>query len=255
MKQEPIIFNYKPDESKDLPSSIVALPQITLLINPASLTLNWKKIITRTRTKSRIVSFYWGQEPVNFTYSGQTGSVYPTAQEINNEVRKLGKAHTDGAEELRARNEELYTEITQREEQIAAGPLFETDQELQTELDALRAERNSNELNASNLTTAASTLTPASLGEQSHTELIEMSAKYRAFKKLQYLFEKSQNVNDLMQIKYRSYIFKGYLENFSFTDDGSNPWNWIYNISFTILEWDETPSNFDIDELMLVADE
>jgi len=58
-----------------------------------------------------------------------------------------------------------------------------------------------------------------------------------------------------MKVQYRNYIFEGYFERYSFTDDGKNPWNFMYNISFTILKWKrEFSANFPT-ELILVSDD
>lgn len=246
MKSEPIIFNYKPVDSK-LSESIKKLPQVTLLINPESLSLNWKKIITRSRTKSRIVSFYWGQEPINFSYRGQTGNLYPSRELITYQQASIA----DKKEVIKANAEvegDIDLQISQLEGSLATEGISESYREEATsELDTLISAK-------TGLGVETKVLSRLEQDQNlSHTEILELSPKYQKFKQLQLLYERSQNVNDLIKVQYRHYIFEGYFEGFTFTDDGRNPWNWIYNISFTVLKWTETFGTTS-EEILLVDD-
>ena len=241
MKPEPIIFNYN--------KSIPTLPAIELKINPESLTLNWKKIITRARTKSRIVSFYWGQEPVNFTYRGQTGNVYPK-QELVSQLRNQRKSIENDIISHSQLSDQKRLELAKVTQSIS---LASGNEELVSELE-LESEllQTSIEVDTASINALSDSLD--ALPDKTHTELIELSPKYQALKRLEELFEASQDVTTLMKVQYRHYIFEGYFETFSFTDDGINPWNWIYNISFTVLKWDRQYSENFPKEHILVKD-
>ena len=79
-----------------------------------------------------------------------------------------------------------------------------------------------------------------------------MSEKYKVLKSLEKMYEEYQDpTKGYITLTYRNYIFQGYFEGFSFTDDAKNPWNWIYNIDFTILQWEKNPDITVDGELML----
>ena len=233
MIQEPIILNYYEENDDSVPDSIRALPKVILKINPANLTINWRKIITRVRTKSRIVSLYWGQEPINFSYIGQTGNLYPT-NEIQIQASKTSTIQnvtiTDlltSSEELQARQQIVLNNIASASEESTIS-LF------QTELEEIESELIDIQSSIDNIQSSISTIEDTS----THTEILEMSPKYQVWQNLQKLYEDSQDIADLLKVKYRDYIFEGYFENFGFTDDGTSPWERPYTVSFIILNWD-----------------
>jgi len=246
MKQEPVIFNYKAEDDETVPSSLRELSTITLLINPDRLDLNWRKVITRTRTKSRIVSLFWGQEPVNFSYTGQTGNMYPN-RELATKIGQINTANKEQTSLLQSESEDIDSELAQVNEYLANPDI---DEETRTSLELTRADYQSA---ASKNERDTAGISPADPSDLTQTELYELSSKYQRFKSLQQLFENSRNIKDLMKVKYRDYIFEGYFESFGYVDDGRNPWNRSYRLSFIILGWSKpfTPST---NEIMLVEE-
>jgi len=75
MEKEPIKFSYK---NRNIDSTT-----ISLIINPENITIPEKERISQVMTKSRLVTFFWGKQPINFSYNGQTGSLLPTREEFN----------------------------------------------------------------------------------------------------------------------------------------------------------------------------
>lgn len=240
MRQEPIIFNFKPGGSRADAPALEALSQITLLINPETVTIPWKKIITRVRTKSRIVSLYWGQEPLTLTYKGQTGNLYPHVElqkkVASSTIKDLDDSITKLDDEILA----LDKDIKLTEDAIVAN---ENNQGLKdvliSDLDSLQHDRSVLLDSIAQLQQAGNIqLANPTIG-MSHTEIIKLSPKYQKFDALKKLYEKSQTVTELMYVKYRDWLFEGYFENFNFTDDVKSSWNWTYNLTFIILNWDE----------------
>lgn len=252
MKQEPIIFNFKPGGFRDDAPALADLRQVTLLINPETVTIPWKKNITRVRTKSRIVSLYWGQEPLTLTYKGQTGNLYPIdgfKKFFEQETSEKSSTLLDTQNTLTT----AQTEITRLEEISASSE--EAAKATIEDLQYARNEEYRLKADIAQLSSALGDLTTKFTDGKSHTELIKLSPKYQKFDTLRKLYEQSQTVTELMYVKYRDWLFEGYFENFNFTDDAKSPWNWTYNLTFTILNWNEHPSGYDAgQEYMLVSD-
>lgn len=246
MKQEPVIFNYKASDDETIPSSLRELSTITLLINPERLDLNWRKVITRLRTKSRIVSLFWGQEPVNFSYTGQTGNMYPN-RELATHIGQINTANREQASLFKSDKDAAKSSLDQINDDLANPGIDEDTRE------SLEIDRDLEETEIVGAQQAIDGISPADPADLTQTELYELSPKYQKFKSLQQLFENSRNIKDLMKVKYRDYIFEGYFESFGYVDDGRNPWNRSYRVSFIILGWSKpfTPST---NEIMLVEE-
>lgn len=269
--QEPISFAYKDKKDGD--------PTITLLINPETLTLNFKKVITRTRTKSRIVSFYWGQEPVSFSYAGQTGNMWPGQQLLTDNATRTTQSISDNVDALNATKEQLLLSLEKAQDDYQALAFTvgaeQRALEKQAEIDDLNAQiatvNNNINFSANSLAEISSeafknfgeqeTLRLAGLELSTHTDVLKKSPKYQMFDKLRQFYEESQNINRLVRVKYRDWILDGYFESFGFTDSALSPWNWKYTLAFTVLNWDKTTSwsgylsTVQHRETVLVADE
>lgn len=190
-----------------------ATDSVQLLVNPELVNLQWRKVYSRLRTKSRIVTMFWGEEPVRFTLKGQTGYVYPTASEQNDAFATYNEQQKTIADRLM----ELYKSNSPS---------------------AIDEIRQLEKFKISLLPPANRQMQP----QYNQTTLLYMSTKYSILKKLETLYREHQTPNqqDLVKFFYRDYSFKGYFENFSFTDDAKNPWNWQYSIDFIIMDWSNT---------------
>jgi len=205
--------------------------KIELLINPETLTLMWKKVLNRTRTKNRLITMFWGEEPVKFNYRGQTGYLYPKV--------------TKGQDALIAYQNSLKEEIVRMTSYIQLLEL-----EMKEGKGYSYDSYNGNKKEVEKLKEALSKIGSSLVSQTSllgnlnkaykNTEILYLSDKFKILKRLEVMYRKHQNPNDnLIRVNYRDYVFEGYFESFSYTDDAKSPWNWIYNIDFTILKWEK----------------
>lgn len=201
---------------------------VKLLVNPETITLQWKKVINRLRTKTRLVTLFWGEEPVRFTYNGQTGYTFPKMDKIDEKLNNYNKTIDDEISEVEKLIKQYKAEI------LSGGPY--TFGSLELNRNAITTLSNVN-YNAKILPrTGLSSKLPKVFN---HTEILYLSKNFLVLKKIEDLYRKHQGSSDkLIDIKYRDYIFSGYFESFSFTDDAKNPWNWLYSIDFTVLHWE-----------------
>lgn len=261
MKQEPIIFNFKPGGIRDDAPTLNKFPQVTLLINPETITIPWKKIITRVRTKSRIVSLYWGQEPLTLAYKGQTGNLYPNIElqkKLGESLNNSLKGDIAGLQQdLDAKDKEIEAKRTEYNSIGEYATYMRS--AVMEELGVLYHDRDiiADSISQLGQTIDASGVSYTTLTDgMSHTEILRLSPKYQKFSTLRKLYEQSQTVSELMYVRYRDWLFEGYFENFSFTEDVKSPWNWTYNLTFTILNWDNFGDYGTImDETVFVSDE
>lgn len=203
---------------------------IELLINPELLTLTWKKVLNRTRTKNRLITMFWGEEPVKFNYRGQTGYLYPKGK-----GQDALTAYQDSLKEEISRISS-YIQLLELEMREGEGYSYESYNGNKKEVEKLKIALSKVGSSLVSQTTLLGGLNQA----YKNTEILYMSEKFRVLKKLEDMYRRHQNPNDnLVKINYRDYVFNGYFESFSFTDDAKSPWNWIYNIDFTILEWEK----------------
>lgn len=208
--------------------------QIELLVNPETLTILFRKIYDRKRTKTRLVTFFWGEEPVKFVYRGQTGNLYPTIDQLTAGISSQQNALVSQKKSLQDQITKLQTEIF-RGGPYSGGSI----QANQTLILQLSTQLNNTSAQLFTGTNSSSTLQT----QLSNTQIISLTDKFQVMKSLESMYRTHQNPSDaLVRVWYRDYIFDGYFESFSFTDDAKSPWNWIYNIDFTILDWQENPA-------------
>jgi len=73
------------------------------------------------------------------------------------------------------------------------------------------------------------------LGSLTYHELLEMSPKYRLFKRLVNLYRLFDADQDVLTLEMGDLIYRGYFSNLSFSQTANSPWNWKYNITFVSL--------------------
>lgn len=225
-KQEQIIFNSVNREKNKLSS-------VELLINPETLTLTWKKVINRVRTKTRLVTLFWGEEPVRFTYTGQTGYTKPTL--LRTDITGVGGVEAYNKEQM-GRMTAISNYISKLQTQIKiGGPYTEGSQEENIQ----KINDYANELKTIRLIQPGNLSELAAGKDMTGTDLLLLSDKFNGLKQLENLYRAFQDPANLVDVLYRKYKFEGYFESFSFTDDARNPWNWRYSIDFTILRWED----------------
>src|ERR1700693_921229 len=103
-KTEQILFQVTPPGGQT--------QSVELIVNPETLTLLWKKVLNRRRTKTRLVTLFWGESPVKFAYRGQTGYAYPTITEINSQSATQTASMQNQQSSLTQQITKLQSEIT-----------------------------------------------------------------------------------------------------------------------------------------------
>jgi hypothetical protein len=73
------------------------------------------------------------------------------------------------------------------------------------------------------------------LGKVTYTELLEMSPKYRTFRKLQSMYRLFDADYDVLTLEIGDEVHRGYFQDFTFEQNANNPWNWKYNVIFISL--------------------
>jgi hypothetical protein len=240
-KTEQILFRPPTTTSTDANGNITTFQPDTveLIINPETLTLLWKKVLNRQRTKTRLVTLFWGESPVKFTYRGQTGYAYPTITEIT-----AGASNQQAS--MQATQANLIKQINELQFELNTGGPY-----TYVTIDGDRAviQNLSNQLNNLTSNLFAGLITPRTTLLQNlntqftNTQILYLSERFKKLKALEAMYRVAQDPSgQLVQVFYRDYIFEGYFESFGYTDDAKNPWNWFYNLDFTILKWKENPA-------------
>ena len=74
------------------------------------------------------------------------------------------------------------------------------------------------------------------LGTMSYFDQLEMSPKYRTFRKLkEEVYEPFDADQDILTLEMGSYVYRGYFTNFRFSIVKDSPGNWSYEIGFVII--------------------
>jgi hypothetical protein len=73
------------------------------------------------------------------------------------------------------------------------------------------------------------------LGSLTYSELLEMSPKFRTFRRLQNMYEIFDADLDVLTLEVGKDVYRGYFTSFAFSQTAENPWNWKYSISFIAL--------------------
>lgn len=206
---------------------------IELLVNPETITLPFKKVLNRLRTKTRIVTLFWGEEPVPFNFQGQTGYTYPDARAIE---ALLGTQKINIKKDV----DHIESEISKLEKEVAVGgPFSSTSKDLTGNINRITELRNQ----LSSINTQLIPIASKLIDKYNQTQLLRQSPKFKVLKELENLYRigmiPSNDRDDLVVIGYRTYTLYGYFESFSYVDDAKDPWNFKYNIGFTVLDWED----------------
>lgn len=183
-----------------------SIQTVTLKINPKNLQFSKRKIIQKVQTSApnRFIVFDWGHELTSLAIEGVTGNLLP-------------ESITDGVLDP------------------VADPVIETlslspgTQEKVTQSSSWKkAKKISNSLNEN--------LNDLMFGQLKYSELLELSPKYKTFKRLENIYDESDADNDIITLELAGIIYRGFFEEFSFTVSAESPWSWNYNLIYIILE-------------------
>ena len=73
------------------------------------------------------------------------------------------------------------------------------------------------------------------IGTLQYHELLEMSPKYRTFRRLQQIYDIIDADQDVLTLEMADQVYRGYFTDFSFDQTADSPWNWKYNLGFVSL--------------------
>jgi len=187
---------------------------VVLRVNPQQISFQRMKIINKVQTNApgRFVVFDWGTDLLVLGISGNTGNLLPDAV-------------TSGTNPI---NTLLETTVA------AISPT---------------AANQAGQKAARGVAADVSTIIQKTLmGSLTYFELLNMSPKFITFKRLEKMFELSDADSDVITLEIGDKnVYRGYFDEFTFDIVAESPWNWKYNIKFTVLadlsapitRWDE----------------
>lgn len=189
---------------------------VILNINPAQIAFSKRKVIQKVQTSApgRFIVFDWGSELTVMSMSGNTGNLLPDS--VTNGVNPLGGMLSDLAG-------------------IVPSDTFDND--------TVKALTQSGAADKT-----AAVVQNSLMSNLGYFELIEMSPKFKTFKKLEKMYDIADADNDVLTLEVGSDdVYRGFFEDFSFEVTAESPWNWKYSITFiiladlnaTITRWDE----------------
>jgi hypothetical protein len=201
---------------------------VILRINPESVSFSKRKVIQKVQTSApgRFVVFDWGSELTVMNIAGNTGNLLP-------------EAITAGTNPL---SETLIS---------AAAPVF-------------GSERAAGLGSTLGIDQVQDYLQDILIANSTYFELLEMSPKFKTFKRLEKMFDLVDVDRDILTLEFGSdNIYRGFFEDFSFSIEATMPWNWKYNIVFVILNdlnakitrWDEQYSETNPNIITAVEEE
>jgi hypothetical protein len=183
------------DGNTSLPSS--AVQSISLKVNPEEISFDKPKIIQKVQTSApgRFVVFDWGTDLTTISIVGNTGNMLPGIVQ-------------SGFNPFEGMVTDFVAQISPSAAATAKSPISGEAQSVaqQVMFDTL-----------------------------SYTEMLQLSPKYRAFKRLEFLYEICDTDDDVLVLEMDENIYRGYFFEFSFTMVANMPWNWKYNIIFVAI--------------------
>lgn len=173
---------------------------VKLKVNPQTIRYKQPKIISKVQTSApgRFTVFDWGNELLQITIDGCTGNLLPN--EIINGFNPV---------------KSLTSDLAFIDSDAAAEAGAAVQKNFTGDFGAI----------AQNIM----------IGSMTYYELLDMSPKYRTFKKLQELYRTADADQDILTLETGETIHRGYFVDFSFDQTAESPWNWKYSITFTSL--------------------
>jgi hypothetical protein len=174
---------------------------VTLKINPQEVAYQQAKIINKIATNApgRFIIYDWGNDLTILSITGCTGNMLPEA--VTNNFDPI-KGFLDTAVQIGGAS--------------GAG---------QPQISGYKSVTN-------DISSVMNTLMKSGLG---YFDILDMSPKYKTFKKLQKMYEDFDADMDVLVLEYGPFIYRGYLTEFRFSQLANEPWNWKYSTSFVVI--------------------
>jgi hypothetical protein len=181
------------------------IDKIILKINPRSINFTKAKVIQKVQTSApdRFIVFDWGHELTIVAIEGVTGNLLPDS---------LTKGVLDPVADATM-------------EALAWSP--GTQQDLRQNEGWKSFQNVSSQMN--------SIFNDITLGTMTYSELLELSPKYKTFKRLEKIYDDADADDDIITLELGNTIYRGFFEQFNFAISAESPWNWTYNLVFVIL--------------------
>ena len=197
MLQKAAVYGSKIDETK--------IDKIVLKINPRNVQFAKRKVIQKVQTSSpnRFIVFDWGHELTVLTIEGVTGNLLPDS---------LTKGVLDPVADAIV---DVLSFSPENQASLTGSDAWKTIQKIKPSINA-----KFNDLMLGNLT---------------YSEILELSTKYKTFKRLEKIYDISDSDNDIITLELGDTIYRGFFEEFTFNISAESPWNWVYNMVFVIL--------------------
>jgi len=198
---------------------------VVLQVNPASISCSSQKIINKVPTNApgRFVVWDWGNDLTVYTIRGQTGMLLPN---VISSGFDPGKSIIDGIVQQLDPENAVATQVNTYKGALADVAAFGQD------------------------------ILMRGLG---YFELLELSPKYRAFTRLQEVYNRLDADRDILTLELGKSVYRGYFTEFTFEVTKESPWNWNYDIGFVSMSNIVDPFQKDDEEfpadVALVADE
>jgi len=207
---EKLIFRRYPGEllhdavATGAPIDIKKIDKIVLKINPQNISFTKSKVIQKVQTSApdRFIVFDWGHELTIVNIAGVTGNLLPDS--ITKGVLDPVSSAISGAAGLLGQADELRGNQGWQSFQNASSQLN-------------------------------SVFNDVAFGTMTYTELLELSPKYKTFRRLEKIYDDADADNDIITLELGSTIYRGFFEQFNFSISADSPWNWAYNLIFVIL--------------------
>lgn len=203
-------------EGKELESRYIT--RVALYVNPQEINTDSKKLTSRipTNAPNRFIVLDWGNDLKTLRITGRTGNMMPDI--IKNSTKDMGRTKYSLSNPLGSASNALNDGSRMALDYI---------------------------IPAGNDTSGSRRMIYAGL---SYFDLIELSPKYRAFKRLQKdIYENFDADIDILTLEMGPWIYRGHFEDFSFTIAADMPWEWKYSMTYVVLD-DVTSSVLAIDK-------
>lgn len=175
---------------------------VALQVNPQELGFDSQKIITKipTNAPGRFIVFDWGNDLTVLNIRGSTGQLMPTAI-------------TSGFDPAKGFIDDVVQQLDPTNSSTPGVGAYK-----------------------GVMGTVASFGQKVLQGSLSYFEQLELSAKYRTFRKLKEdVYDKFDADMDVLTLEMGTYVYRGYFTNFRFTVTKESPWNWTYEIGFVVI--------------------
>ena len=207
---EKLIFRRYPGEllhqavTYGSPIDIKKIDKIILKINPQNIGFTKSKVIQKVQTSApdRFIVFDWGHELTIVNIEGVTGNLLPDSI-------------TKGVLDPVSSALERVTGAVGEQNSLSGNQGWQNLQKGGSQLNSI--------------------FNDVAFGTMTYTELLELSPKYKTFRKLEKIYDDSDADDDIITLELGNTIYRGFFEQFNFSISADSPWNWTYNIVFVIL--------------------